>query len=153
MDSTLKTSLPRSEELLDHIVHALTPRRLPLLIVIDGADGCGKSSLASWLAWQLEMPTVHLDLYMTATAPIQWRTEDLDRAIDHRLFRERPVIVEGILALDALEQIGRRPDFIVFVAGKSRSRFFSGQIKDYRRRKRPCGNASFVIRGAAGITS
>jgi hypothetical protein len=25
---------------------AMTPNRLPLLIVIDGADGCGKSSLA-----------------------------------------------------------------------------------------------------------
>ena len=25
---------------------AITPNRLPLLIVIEGADGCGKSSLA-----------------------------------------------------------------------------------------------------------
>jgi pantothenate kinase-related protein Tda10 len=57
-----KTPLPGSEELLDRIKTALTPDRLPLLIAIDGASGCGKSSLASWLAWQLELPAVQLDL-------------------------------------------------------------------------------------------
>jgi hypothetical protein len=32
----------------------------------DGVDGGGKSSLASWLAWQLGMPAVQLDLYLTS---------------------------------------------------------------------------------------
>jgi hypothetical protein len=147
-DLILKGPLPRSEELLAHINRELTPNRLPLLIAIDGADGCGKSSLASWLAWQLEMPTVHLDLFMTATVPVQWLTADLRRAISHRLDRERPVIVEGILVLDATEQVDRSPGFLVFVTGKGSS-FFSEQIKTYRSRKRPCGKADFVIRGAA----
>jgi uridine kinase len=35
--------------------------RRPLLIGIDGKDGSGKSSLAAWLSWQLEMPAIHLD--------------------------------------------------------------------------------------------
>jgi hypothetical protein len=162
MLSATKQPLPRSEELLAHINRALTPKRLPLLIAIDGADGCGKSCLASWLAWQLEMPTVHLDLFMTETAPVQWRTADLDRAISHRVRQGRPVIVEGILVLDAIEQVRRcpvfleaieqvdlGPRFLVFVTGKGRSPFFSEQIKAYRSRNRPCGNADFVIRGAA----
>ncbi len=148
LNAALKRPLPRSEELLAHINRALTPNRLPLLIAIDGADGCGKSSLASWLAWQLGMPTVHLDFFMTATVPIQWRTADLKRAISHRLDRGGPVIVEGILVLDAIEQVGLSPGFLVFVAGKGSS-FFSEQIKTYRSRKRPCGNAEFVIRGFA----
>ena len=42
----MKKPLPGSEELLARVKQALTPNRLPLLIVIDGADGCGKSSLA-----------------------------------------------------------------------------------------------------------
>jgi uridine kinase len=121
LNAALKRPLPRSEELLAHIKRALTPNRLPLLIAIDGADGCGKSSLASWLAWQLGMPTVHLDLFMTATAPAEWRKDDLGRAISHRLDRERPVIVEGILVLDAIEQVRRTQGFLVFVRGKGRS--------------------------------
>ena len=62
----MKKPLPGSEELLDRVLGALTPNRLPLLIAIDGVDGGGKSSLASWLAWQLGMPAVQLDLYLTS---------------------------------------------------------------------------------------
>jgi pantothenate kinase-related protein Tda10 len=40
------------------------PNRRPLLIGIDGLDGSGKSSLAAWLSWQLEMPAIHLDVYV-----------------------------------------------------------------------------------------
>ena len=78
---TLKEPIPHSVELLDAIKEALTPNRLPLLIAIDGADGSGKSSLASWLAWQLGMPAVQLDLYLTDTKPIQWLTADLARVL------------------------------------------------------------------------
>jgi hypothetical protein len=67
--TALKLPIPRSDELLACIKEALTPDRLPLLIAIDGADLAGKSSLASWLAWQLGMPAVQLvDLYL-----IKWR--------------------------------------------------------------------------------
>ena len=63
----MKLPIPRSSELLDQIKQALTPKRLPLLIAIDGPDGIGKSSLASWLAWQLGMPAIQLDLYLTTS--------------------------------------------------------------------------------------
>jgi 2-phosphoglycerate kinase len=66
----MKTPILRSAELLDRIKEALTPNQLPLLIAIDGADGCGKSSLASWLAWQLGIPAVQLDLYLTSLEPV-----------------------------------------------------------------------------------
>jgi hypothetical protein len=46
--SMLKNPLPRSEDLLRRVLEALTLDRLPLTIAIDGADGSGKSSLASW---------------------------------------------------------------------------------------------------------
>jgi hypothetical protein len=99
----MKVPIPRSGELLEHLQEALTPNRLPLLIAVDGADGIGKSSLASWLAWQLGMPAVQLDLYLiTGRQPIQWMTEDLERVVAHRLARKQPLIIDGVLALDAI---------------------------------------------------
>jgi len=89
----MKVSLPRSDFLLDRIKEALTPNRLPLLIAVDGADNAGKSSLASWLAWQLGMPAVQLDLYLTSLRPIQWLAEDLARVVACRLDRDRPLPV------------------------------------------------------------
>ncbi len=115
----MKIPIPRSDQLLAAIKDVLTPARLPLLIAIDGADHCGKSSLASWLAWQLGMPAVQLDLYLTNLYPIQWRVDDLARVVTQRIDvdRGRPVIIEGVLMLDALDQIRRKPDFLVFVRG------------------------------------
>jgi pantothenate kinase-related protein Tda10 len=61
-----------------------THTRLPLLIAIDGADGCGKSSLASWLAWQLGMPAIQLDLYLSELHPMQWLAVELARVVNRR---------------------------------------------------------------------
>ena len=118
--------------------------RSPLLIAMDGTDGVGKSSLASWLAWQLEMPAVQRDLYLTNDEPIQWLKADLDRAISRRLGRGRPLIVDGVLVLDALDQIGREADFLVRVDGGGEGRL-APQIAAYRSRRRR--TADFTIEG------
>jgi hypothetical protein len=60
----VKAPIPGSGELLDRVKEALTPDRL--LIAIDGADGIGKSSVASWLAWQLGMRSNKLDAKPTS---------------------------------------------------------------------------------------
>ena len=140
----MKLPIPRSNELLDQIKEALTPNRLPLLIAIDGADGIGKSSLASWLAWQLGMPAIQLDLYLTSLEPVQWLTADLQRAVSRRLDRECPVIVDGVLVLDALDQIGRKADFLVRVDGCGGSTL-APQIAAYRTRQ--MRSANFTIAG------
>ena len=130
----MKQPIPHSDELLERVQTALTPNRLPLLIAIDEADGIGKSSLASWLAWQTGMPTVHLDLFHTSLHPIQWLTADLKRAVDRRLDTKRPVIVEGLLALDALDQIGRKADFVVLLRGDGGTSL-AGQLAEYQKRR------------------
>lgn len=90
--AVLKSPLPGSEELLRRIPDALGPNRRPLLIAIDGPDGVGKSSLASWLAWQFGMPTVHLDLYLIrGSRPLKWRTDEVDRLIQARANLGGPV--------------------------------------------------------------
>jgi pantothenate kinase-related protein Tda10 len=142
----MKVLIPRSVELLDRVQTALTLNRLPLLIAVDGMDGVGKSSLASWLAWQTGMPTVHLDLFITSLQPIQWLTADLKRVVDLRLERGRPVIVEGVLARDALDQIGRTADFVVFVKGVG-GISLADQLVDYQERRGLPGSADFSLEG------
>ena len=86
--------IENSIDLLRTLQRKLGPNRLPLIIGIDGRSGAGKSSLASWLAWQLGMPSVHLDLYVERDSePLSWRYEDLTRVITARLELARPIIV------------------------------------------------------------
>src|ERR1700692_2645873 len=124
----MKVPIPRSGELLEHLQEALTPNRLPLLIAVDGADGIGKSSLASWLAWQLGMPAVQLDLYVTSLQPVRWLRQDLERVVACRIDQKRPLIIDGVLALDALDQIGRKADFVVFVTSNYTTSPLASQV-------------------------
>ncbi len=143
----LKQPLPRSEELLGQIRVALTPQWHKLLICIDGANGLGKSSLALWLAWQLGAVAIPLDLYVVQDSnPLRWRTEDLRRVIDARL-RVGPAVVEGVLALNALEALKRSPDFLIFVEGDSSSRRLAPEIAEYNARQRPRDRANFTLPG------
>src|ERR1700680_1984225 len=115
-----KTPLCDWDKVLAKVQDELGPDHKPLLIAIDGAWGTGKSHLASWLAWQLGIPSIHLDFYLIKDSePLTWRTDDLALAINTRLgggFR-KPVIVEGILILDALQKISRQPDYLIFIRG------------------------------------
>ena len=143
----LKQPLPRSEELLGQIKLALTPDWRKLLICVDGANGLGKSSLASWLAWQLSAVAIHLDLYVIPDSrPLQWRTDDLQRTIDARL-RIGPAIVEGVLVLNALEVVKFSPDFLIFVEGGSPSFRLEPEIEAYNAQRRPRDRANFTLQG------
>lgn len=146
----MKKPLPGSEELLAHVKQALTPNWLPLLIVIDGADGIGKSSLASWLAWQLGAPAIYLDLYVIrGSNPLRWRSDELERIVHTRLVEHAgPLVAEGVLILDALGVIGRKPDFLVYVDGEG-GHGLSSRIAEYRIRHRPEQQAQFRLDGFA----
>jgi hypothetical protein len=108
--------IENSIELLRTLQRKLGPDRPPLIIGIDGRWGAGKSNLASWLAWQLGMPSVHLDLYIERDSdPLSWRYEDLTRVITARLALKHPIIVEGICLCQPLQAIDRDPDYWVWV--------------------------------------
>ena len=135
--------LPRSHELLQELQKELGPNRKPLLIGIDGADGVGKSSLASWLAWQLGMPTVHLDFYLVhGSEPQTWMVKEIDRMIGQRIDGERPMIIEGTFLLDVLEQIEWQPDFLIYVRGRGIL-----PLTDYLTRQNPEARAHFCLDG------
>jgi hypothetical protein len=126
------------------VAEALGPDRRPLLIGVDGADGAGKSSFASWIAWQFGMPSLHLDLYLVrGSSPIAWYSDDLLRAIQSRLDMRRPLIVEGVMLLDALANVGCSPDVLIFVINRA----FAGNMNlgGYFDRAKPQERANFTL--------
>jgi hypothetical protein len=123
--------------------------RKPLLIGVDGLDGAGKSSFASWLSWQLEMPAVHLDLYLVQhSRPLSWRFDDLQRVLEARQRLGRPVICEGILLLTALQHIGRRPDVLIYVemTGNEGTRALQSELASYQAEFSPRDSAHYHLR-------
>jgi hypothetical protein len=122
--------------------------RRPLLIGIDGVDGCGKSSLAAWLSWQLEMPAIHLDIFMIPdSSPLTWRYQELACAINGaQLGTQRPVIVEGVLLLYVLEQISRTPDFLAFVEKDQHTHSMRKHVDPYLDNYEPCTKATYRLR-------
>ena len=93
------------------------------------------------------MPAIQLDLYLTNLHPIQWRTKDLARVVDRRIGRNRPVIIDGVLLLDALDQIGRNADFLVCVTGGYKESTLASQIAAYQLRQKVLKRANFTIGG------
>jgi uridine kinase len=120
--------------------------RRPILIGVDGLDGSGKSSLAAWLSWQLEMPAIHLDLYIVCGSnPVAFRSDHLATAIDARIGQGRPVIVEGVLLLDALASIQRQPDFLVYVEKEANRSNLRSHVGPYIARRQPKQRADYVL--------
>ncbi|HAQ83349.1 MAG TPA: hypothetical protein DEH75_23030 [Bradyrhizobium sp.] len=158
----MKIALPGYDALLAALSTALGPNRDPLLIGIDGKAGVGKTSLASWLSWQLGMPAINLDLFIEQNktpAPIARRIADLDRCVKAR--GDRPLIVEGVLLLDALAEVRRSPDFLIFVEEQPTTRIrppdsdlidtrefsLANQVAAYFSRRCPADLAAFTLRG------
>ena len=134
---------------ISETVGATTLNRLPLLIAIDGPNGVGKSSLASWLAWQLGAPVIHLDLYLKRDSkPLSWQTGELRRIVSAQLDKGQPVVVEGIMILDAFTAISRKADFLVYLDGKG-GHALSERLAAYRARHQPEQRADFRLQGFA----
>ncbi|KAF0190697.1 MAG: hypothetical protein FD165_2485 [Gammaproteobacteria bacterium] len=85
-------------------------------IGIDGHDGVGKSGLARYIAWELDLPAIETDLLIVRNAkPPAYRYDDLARLIDARHALNRPVIVEGVFLLHTLCKINVACDFLIYV--------------------------------------
>lgn len=141
-----KQALPSYPDLVAKIRTALGPNRRPLLIGVDGARGSGKTATASWLEWQLEMPAINLDLYTDdGTRALNTHAGEVRRLIERRIVLERrPVIVEGVLLLEAIEAVGRKVDFLIFLDGKEEGLLVE-RIESYWSRYQPRNRADFVL--------
>jgi len=148
------------------VSEALGPGRRPILIGLDGRNGHGKTSTASWLAWQFGMSSIYLDLFIEEQkseggAICKWRTDDLARCIKSCEAKQKPLVIEGVLLLDVLSAIQKTPDFLVVVEKsdplRSRDRSqdddlidrrefsLSYQITKYFERRRPSDIADFKL--------
>lgn len=76
-------------------------------------------------------------------------TAELARVVAKRINTNRPIILDGILILDALEQIGRAADFLIFVTGGHDGSSFSPQIIAYQSRRQSQALAHFTIEGCS----
>jgi hypothetical protein len=59
---------------------------------------------------------IHVDPFLKPSevpGPLARRIVDLDRCIKAR--GNRPLIVEGVFLLETLNEVGRSPDFLIFV--------------------------------------
>jgi hypothetical protein len=92
-------------------------------------------------------------------SPINWRADDLARCLESR--GARPIVVEGVLLLDALSEVRRTVDFLIFVEKiepqRSRDRrtdddlidtrefSLGNQISRYLERRKPLTLADFKL--------
>ena len=74
----------------------------------------------------------------------RWLQNIAHRLVDHA----GPVVVEGIMVLDALGAIGRKPDFLIHLDGKG-GRLLSSRLATYRARHHPEQRADFRLQGFA----
>jgi uridine kinase len=52
------------------------------IVAIDGPGGAGKSSLAEWLARELDAPVIHTDDFASWENPVDWFPELIERALE-----------------------------------------------------------------------
>jgi broad-specificity NMP kinase len=87
------------------------------LIAVDGYQGVGKSWIAREIATRLRIPCVHLDDFLTRNQGAFLKClqyEQLALAI-----RQRPVVVEGVCILAALERLAVTADVIVYIRARN----------------------------------
>src|SRR5262249_20148764 len=106
--------------------------------------------LHSHLDKSFEGDVIYLNLYVIrGSNPLRWRSDGLQSIIHTRLVEHAsPLVAEGVLILDALGAIGRKPDFLVYVDGKG-GHGLSSRIAEYRMRHKPEQQAQFRLNGFA----
>lgn len=102
-----------------HVVAALAPilNGLPgKIIALDGRTGSGKTTLGRYLAWRFNVTLLEADLFLQeARGHLEYRIDEIERVIQARLSRPRPIIVDSVAVLRLLETINRKPDFMIYV--------------------------------------
>lgn len=112
------------------------PRKL---IAIDGRDGVGKTSLGRFLAWYFNITLIETDPFLKQNETLSYKTECINKVIEFRLNKPRPVIIEGVCVLQLLSILERNHDILIYVtnSGKSGSEKLSEMMENYEIRYKP----------------
>lgn len=85
------------------------------LVGIDGRNGVGKTTFGRYLAWRFNVTLIESDLFLKLDSPEpDYRLGEINRIVQFRLDKPRPVILEGIGLFRLLERLGRRADYTVY---------------------------------------
>jgi ATP-dependent protease Clp ATPase subunit len=134
------------KELCAKIEGVLYPWR-KLLIAVDGRDHSGKTTIASFIAWQYSIPVIYTDYYLVKDAtPMCHDYEAIANLIVRRHGMDRPVIVEGIKMLNILKNVGCEADFLVITENTSCNGSIGEEITEYTDLYRPYEKANFTFR-------
>jgi len=135
----------------DSAVSALEPVLLDLpgtVIGIDGRNGVGKTTFGRYLAWYFNVSLIESDLFLKdGSFELGYRLDDINRLIQLRLDKLRPVILEGIGLFRLLDHLDRRADFSIYcqssiyTPGDALSVWLDEYDHDYSPRKR----ASLIV--------
>ncbi len=131
-------------------LQALVPvlRNLPSRIVaIDGKSGVGKTTLGRFLAWRFNVTLLETDLFLIpAKGALKYYMDGIDRAIQSRL-DELPIIVEGVVSLRILKELGHSVDYHIHVVCEEAGEVeeLSNEIRAYERTFDPMNNANLVL--------
>ena len=91
-----------------------------LLIAVDGRDHSGKTTIASFIAWQYSIPVIYTDFFLVNdVTSVRHDYEAIGSLITRRHELNRPVIIEGIKMLKILENVGCKADFLVVTENTS----------------------------------
>lgn len=120
----------------------------PKIIGIDGRNGVGKTTLGRYLAWRFNVTLIESDLFAIAGSVIRgYHLGEIDRIVQLRLEKPRPVLIEGVALLRLLKQLKRRADFLVYCkSDNSESDDVLGQwLDEYGRTYHPERSAGIAV--------
>ena len=78
---------------------------------------------------------------------MRWLTSELARIVKHRIDNSRPAILDGMCALDVVDQIKRKADFLIFLRGGNEGSSLAPQIAAHRSQQRFNELADFTLEG------
>ena len=83
-----------------------------VIIAIDGRVGSGKTTLGRFLAWRFNVTLIETDLFLYRNeGKFTYKNDQITGILDHRMKSELPVIVEGVVALGLLAEVGHKHAF------------------------------------------
>lgn len=119
------------------------------LIGIDGRDDTGKSTLARFLAWQMDIPAIETDQFTISNEQVSpiYRYDELRPLFEARFKLNRPVIVEGVFLLKTVRELGFEIDYQIYTLkeGREGSVRWQDSFVEYEAVYNPMEKADFVF--------
>jgi len=101
------------------------------------------------LAWHFNVTLIETDLFANdGSVLLGYRLDEINRLIQLRLDKPRPVVVEGVALLRLVEQLHRSADFLIYCESASHEtdESLSLWLDEYDRAYTPKLRADIIVR-------